>query len=291
MKKHIPIRRIELGYFLMIALVIIQELIFYWNIYDRQVLTVSEVVFSVATLISLLVGFILPVGVTAVLIFVFLVSYFVWLSTYATIGVLTLSWMLLIPANVMIAAFIRSVLIQNSRFIERLEALKTRNPDIDLDTSLGNKDAFSDTLVKQSNLANRYSDQYSFSLAMFKIEFLPLVQESLGSQRYSQLLLELSQTIQGQIRFEDYKFSLDNGRFIILCPLTKPENLKNLTERIKLAMMNMPFTDKHGNPLKLVIRAGALVFQQDQFEKYEDSDAVIRALERNTETDLIGEYI
>lgn len=291
MKKHIPIRRIELGYFLMIALVIIQELIFYWNIYDRQVLTVSEVVFSVATLISLLVGFILPVGVTAVLIFVFLVSYFVWLSTYATIGVLTLSWMLLIPANVMVAAFIRSVFIQNSRFIERLEALKTRNPDIDLDTSLGNKDAFSDTLVKQSNLANRYSDQYSFSLAMFKIEFLPLVQESLGSQRYSQLLLELSQTIQGQIRFEDYKFSLDNGRFIILCPLTKPENLKNLTERIKLAMMNMPFTDKHGNPLKLVIRAGALVFQQDQFEKYEDSDAVIRALERNTETDLIGEYI
>lgn len=291
MKKHTPIRRIELGYFLMIALVIIQELIFYWNIYDRQVLTVSEVVFSVATLISLLVGFILPVGVTAVLIFVFLVSYFVWLSTYATIGVLTLSWMLLIPANVIIAAFIRSVLIQNSRFIERLEALKTRNPDIDLDTSLGNKDAFSDTLVKQSNLANRYSDQYSFSLAMFKIEFLPLVQESLGSQRYSQLLLELSQTIQGQIRFEDYKFSLDHGRFIILCPLTKPENLKNLTERIKLAMMNMPFTDKHGNPLKLVIRAGALVFQQDQFEKYEDSDAVIRALERNTETDLIGEYI
>lgn len=291
MNRNTPMRRVELGYFLMIALVIVQELIIYWNIYEEQTLTLSEMLFSVAALIALVIGFFLSTGISAVVVFVFLVSYFVWLSTYAPINVLTVSWMLLIPANVIIAAFIRSALIRNRRFIERLEALKSSKPDIDLDTTLGNKEAFKDTLVKQSNLANRYPDQYSFCLVMFKIEFLPLVQESLGSQRYAQLLLELSQTIQGQIRFEDYKFSIDKGRFIILCPLTQPENLKNMTERIKLAMMNIPFSDKHGKPLKLVIRAGALVFQKDQFSKYADSDAVIGALERNTETDLIGEYI
>lgn len=291
MNKNTPMRRIELGYFLMIVLVMVQELLIYWGIYQRHILTSSEILFSIGTLGALLIGFFLPVGVSTVGTFIFLVSYFAWLSTYAPINVLTISWMLLIPANIVIAAFIRSALIRNRRFIERLEELKTTKPDIDLHTSLGSKDAFADTLVKQSNLANRYPDQYSFCLAMFKIEFLPLVQESLGSQRYAQLLLQLSSTIQGQIRFEDYKFSIDKGRFVILCPLTKQENLKNLTERIKLAMMNIPFTDKHGKPLKLVIRAGALVFQKDQFSKYGDADTVIGALERNTETDLIGEYI
>ncbi|UNK18309.1 GGDEF domain-containing protein [Paenibacillus sp. N3/727] len=291
MKNKTPIRRIELGYFLLIILVMVQELIIYWNMYLNQSFTWSDVLYSVATLAALLAGFLLPIGISTVGIFIFLVSYFVWLSTYAPVNVLTLSWILLIPANVIIAAFIRSVLIRSRRFIERLEALKTTNPEIDLETTLGNKDALADTLIKQSNLANRYADQYSFCMAMFKIEFLPLVQESLGSQRYAQLLLELSGTIQGQIRFEDYKFSLDKGRFIILCPLTKPEYLQNLTERIKLAMMDMAFTDKHGKPLKLVVRAGALVFQKEQFSKYGNIDAVIGALERNTETDLIGEYI
>ncbi|WP_054954662.1 GGDEF domain-containing protein [Paenibacillus dakarensis] len=286
-----PVRRAELGYTLMILLVIAQQVHFYWNIYEKHIFSTKEILFSLTTLAALLIGFVLPVGVLAVGIFIFLVSYFVWLSTYAPVNILTISWMLFIPANVIIAAFIRSVLIQNHRFIERLEAFKMKNPDIDLNTSLGNKASFSDTLVKQSNLANRYPDQYNFCLAMFKIEFLPLVKESLGSQRYAQLLLELSHTIQDQIRFEDYKFSIDNGRFIILCPLTQPENIKNLTDRIKQAMMDMPFIDKHGRTLKLVIRAGAIVFQKDQFRKYEDSDAVIAALDRNTETDLIGEYI
>ena len=43
--------------------------------------------------------------------------------------------------------------------------------------------------------------------------------------------------------------------------------------------------------LKLVVRAGGLVFQKEQFSRYEHIDDVIAALERNTETDLIGEYI
>ncbi|MNJ68738.1 GGDEF domain protein [compost metagenome] len=128
-------------------------------------------------------------------------------------------------------------------------------------------------------------------MAMFKIDFLPLVQESLGTQRYSNLLLELSRTIQQQIRYEDYKFSIDKGRFIILCPMTNHEFLQALTDRIKLAMMDVHFLDRKGQPLKLVIRAGAVVFQKEQFGKYKDIDAVIAALERHTETDLIGEYI
>ncbi|MMZ65983.1 hypothetical protein D1872_284340 [compost metagenome] len=56
-------------------------------------------------------------------------------------------------------------------------------------------------------------------------------------------------------------------------------------------MMNLQFIDKKGNELQTVIKSGALVFQKEQFDKYEHVDAVIAALERNTETDLIGEYI
>ncbi|WP_262988423.1 hypothetical protein, partial [Enterococcus faecium] len=64
-----------------------------------------------------------------------------------------------------------------------------------------------------------------------------------------------------------------------------------LTQRIKNAMMELSFVDKKGNELQTVIRSGALIFQKENFSKYEDIDAVIAALERNTETDLIGEYI
>ncbi len=126
---------------------------------------------------------------------------------------------------------------------------------------------------------------------MFKLDFLPLTRESVGSHRFGKLITQLSQTIQNQIRYEDYKFSIGEGRFIILCPMTKPEYLKRLMDRIKIAMMNVPFRDKKGMSLKLVVRAGGLVFQKEQFSRYVDVDDVISSLERNAETDLIGEYI
>jgi hypothetical protein len=55
--------------------------------------------------------------------------------------------------------------------------------------------------------------------------------------------------------------------------------------------MDLEVLDKRGNELQTVIKSGALVFHKEQFSKYENLDAVLAALERNTETDLIGEYI
>ncbi|MCG7378216.1 diguanylate cyclase [Paenibacillus sp. ACRSA] len=291
MRNKAPIRRIGWGYASLIGLAVIQQLVVYLKIYMNQSYTTLDVIFSVVSLAALVLGFILPVGVSVVVIFVYLVSYFVWLVTYADVNVLTFSWWLLIPANVAVAAFIKASLVRSARIMDRLQEMQDRNPEIDLDTSLGNKEALTDTVIKQSNLAKRYSEHYGFSMAMFKIEFLPLVMESLGSVRYAQFLLELSSTIQKQIRFEDYKFFVDRGRFVILCPMVNVEYLPVLTQRIKSAMMDLSFIDKKGNELQTVIRSGALIFQKENFSKYEDIDAVIAALERNTETDLIGEYI
>ncbi|GIO93852.1 GGDEF domain-containing protein [Paenibacillus lactis] len=285
------IQRMVWGYVLLIGLAIVQELLIYWNVFRDQSLTLPELGFAIGCLAALLLGFLAPPGVSAVGIFVYIVAYFVWLTTYAEVDVLSISWLWLLPANVAVATFIKSGLIRNKRLMERLEELQRRNPEVDLATSLGNKEAFKETLIKQSNLANRYSDTYNFCLAMFKIEFLPMVRESLGSQGYVQLLASLSEGIRNHIRYEDYKFALDEGRFIVLLPMTNQEYLKALTDRIKHALMDMPFQDRKGGELKLVIRAGALVFAKEQFRKYEDADAVIAALERNTETDLIGEYI
>ncbi|MWV46378.1 diguanylate cyclase [Paenibacillus sp. HJL G12] len=283
--------RLALGYVLLIALIMVQEMLLFLKMHLNASYTTMEFVLSLAGLAALLVGFIIPLGVSVVLAFVFLVSYFVWLTTYAPFNVLTFSWMLLIPANMLIAAFIKSGLIGSKRWMERMEEMKGSHPQVDIDTALGNKEALADTLQKQSNLARRYTDRYGFSMAMFKIDFLPLVQESLGSQQYSRLLLEMSDTIQKQIRYEDYKFSISKGRFIILCPMLGQENLHMLTKRVKNAMMAVDILDKRGGKLKLVVRAGALVFHKEQFGKYEHIDQVIYALERNTETDLIGEYI
>jgi len=285
------IQRMVWGYVLLIGLAILQELLIYWNVFRDQSFTLLELGFSIGCIAALLLGFLAPPGVSAVGIFVYIVAYFVWLTTHAEVDVLSISWLWLLPANVAVATFIKSGLIRNKRLMERLEELQRRNPEVDLATSLGNKEAFKETLIKQSNLANRYSDTYNFCLAMFKIEFLPMVRESLGSQGYVQLLASLSEGIRNHIRYEDYKFALDEGRFIVLLPMTNQEYLKALTDRIKHALMDMPFQDRKGGELKLVIRAGALVFAKEQFRKYEDADAVIAALERNTETDLIGEYI
>lgn len=285
------IQRMVWGYVLLIGLAILQELLVYINVFRDSSFTLLELGFSIGCLAALLLGFLVPTGVSVVCIFVYIVAYFVWLTTYAEVDVLSISWLWLLPANVAAAAFIKSGLIRNKRLMERLEELQRKNPEVDLATSLGNKEAFKETLVKQSNLANRYSDTYTFCLAMFKIEFLPMVRESLGSQGYAQLLASLSEGIRNHIRYEDYKFGLDEGRFIVLLPMTNQEYLKASTDRIKHALMDMPFLDRKGGELKLVIRAGALVFAKEQFRKYEDADAVIAALERNTETDLIGEYI
>ncbi|MGC6589406.1 GGDEF domain-containing protein [Paenibacillus sp. Dod16] len=285
------IQRMVWGYVLLIGLALLQELLLYINVFRDSSFTLLELGFSVGCLAALLLGFLVPPGVSVVSIFVYIVAYFVWLTTYAEVDVLSISWLWLLPANVAAATFIKSGLIRNKRLMERLEELQRRNPEVDLATSLGNKGAFKETLIKQSNLANRYSDTYNFCLAMFKIEFLPMVRESLGSQGYAQLLASLSEGIRNHIRYEDYKFGLDEGRFVVLLPMTNQEYLKALTDRIKHALMDMPFQDRKGGELKLVIRTGALVFAKEQFSKHEDADAVIAALERNTETDLIGEYI
>ncbi|MGV2963088.1 diguanylate cyclase domain-containing protein [Paenibacillus sp. AGC30] len=291
MRNKAPTRRIAWGYALLIGLALMQQLMIYLKVYMDQSYTTGDMIFSIVSLGALVFGLFLPVGVSVVAGFVYLVSYFVWLVTYADANVLVFSWWLLIPANVAVAAFIKVSLLRSARVVERLQDMQDRNPEIDLDTTLGNKGALADTLIKHSNLARRYSEKYGFSIAMFKIEFLPLVMESLGSVRYAQFLLEISGTIQKQIRYEDYKFFVDRGRFVILCPMVNVEYLPLLTQRIKKAIMDLHIIDKKGNELQTVIRSGALVFQKEQFSKYEDIDAVIAALERNTETDLIGEYI
>ncbi|MFB5677371.1 GGDEF domain-containing protein [Paenibacillus terreus] len=291
LSKKTPLYGVVWGYILLIAIALLQEQFVFVDIYVSQTYTVQDLLFNAAVLVALVAGLLLPVGVSVVGIFVFLVCYLVWLATYAPPEVLVISSFLLIPGNALAAALIKTYLIRSNRFLERMEELERTNPQVDPHTTLGNKDAFADAIVKQSNLARRHPDRYGFCVAMFKIEFLPLVQESLGSQGYAALLRDLSDTIQKQLRYEDYKFFIDNGRFVIICPMTPAEFLESLTDRIKKAMMDVPFADLKGRPLKLVVRSGALVFHPEQFSKYENIEGVIAALERNTETDLIGEYI
>ncbi|MNI57391.1 hypothetical protein D3C73_1124480 [compost metagenome] len=81
------------------------------------------------------------------------------------------------------------------------------------------------------------------------------------------------------------------GRFIILCPLTDRSFFSVVAERVKSAMMSLDFQDKKGQPLKLVVRSATLGFQLDRADFFLQTDDVINALERGTETDLIAEYI
>ncbi|WP_411348424.1 diguanylate cyclase domain-containing protein [Paenibacillus sp. WLX2291] len=291
MKNRIPLRRTMIGYSLLIAIAVIQQLVVLWNVYLNQQFGVLELSIAIGSLVGLAAGLWLPRGISVVFIFIFMVSYFVWMVTYAPLNPIVFFHLFLIPANVLVGSLIKLSLIGDRRLAERLEQLQDVTPQLDIDTTLGNKTALNEALIKHSNLARRYADRYNFCIAMFKIEFLPLVRESVGSAGYARLLLLLSDTIQKQIRFEDYKFAIDNGRFIIICPMTNKDYLQPLTRRIRDAMMDVYFPDLSAQELQLVVRSGALVFHAEQFEKYESLDGVIAALERNTETDLIGEYI
>ena len=279
------------GYTLLTLLLILQQAGIFMHVSQEQGFTTMEFLISSLSLVALVLGFLVSGGITAVCVFVFMVAYFVWLVTLADMNWITLQSFLWIPGSMVVASVIREGLIQQKRLAQRMEDLRLRNPEVDFDTSLGNTEAFKDTLIKQTNLANRYSDQYHFCIAIFKIEFLPLVRETLGSGGYAELLLELSDTIQTHIRYEDYKFYVDKGRFIVIFPLTKKEHLRSLTERIKNALMDVTLLSRRDKELNLIIRSGALVFSKDQFNDYEDYEAVLAALERNAETDLIGEYI
>jgi GGDEF domain-containing protein len=291
MDNKTALRNVDIGYASLIALLLVEQLVVYLNLYFNQTYSGWEIGASIGALASLLAGFFIPVGYSVVGVFLFSVTYLVWLTTHGRSNALEMTWLLIIPANVLMASFFKNRLIRTKRIIERLNDLKDTNPSIDLDTGLGNKEALADTLTKQSNLARRYNDKYDFLMAMFKIEFLPLVLESLGSERYSKFLLEISNTIQQQIRYEDSKFSIDMGRFIVLCPLTDRDFFPIVTDRIKSSMMNLSFEDKNGQLLKLVVRASILEFEKEQFDLYQRVDDVIATLERGTETDLVAEYI
>ncbi|WP_018754424.1 GGDEF domain-containing protein [Paenibacillus terrigena] len=291
MKKSSQINRLDWGFALFIGLILVQDLFIGMKVYWDQSFTMLELVLCLTAVVAYLIGFCLPAGISVVCIFIFMVSYFVWIATVAPISLLTISSLVWIPANTAVASFIRTKFIRSKRMMERLDALKDVNPQIDLYTELENKATFASTLVKQSSLANRYAKQYSFSMALFQIEFRPLVLESLGSEGYGQLLLNISQTIQQQIRYEDYKFSIGDGQFVILCPMTDQDHFYRVTDRIKQAITAIPLVDKKGQTLTLIVRAGAMSFNQADLAKYQQVDDVIAMLVRRTETDLVGEYI
>ncbi len=285
------LRSMDIGFLSLMAILLLEQLAVYSNLFMDQHFSAWELATSVGSLAAIAAGLLLPVGYSVVLVFIFLVSYLVWLAIHGHSDLLGVSWLLFIPANVIVACFLNNGLIRTKNTMVRLKELNDQNPTIDLDTGLGNKEAFADMLSKQTNLAKRYPEKYDFSLAMFKIEFLPLVLESLGPERYSRFLLEIASTIQQQIRLEDSKFSIDMGRFIVLCPLTDRSFFPVVAERVKNAMMDFNFEDKKGQPLKLVVRSSTLGFQLDRAELFMRTEDVINALERGTETDLIAEYI
>lgn len=285
------LRNLDFGFLFLVALLLAEQAAVYLKLSLYPTYTGWEIGASLGSLAAIASGFMIPLGYSVVGSFFFLVAIVVWVTTHDLGQSSNSIWLLAIPANVLIATLFKHRVIRTKRILERLDALEDTNPSIDLDTGLGNREALADTLSKQANLARRYSDKYGFSIAMFKIEFLPLVLESLGTERYSKFLIEVSHAIGQQIRLEDSKFSIDLGRFVIVCPLTNVEWFPIVTDRVKTALTNLNIEDKRGNPLTLVVRAAMLHFDKTQFELYRNVDDVIAALERGTETDLVAEYI
>lgn len=119
------IQRMVWGYVLLVGLAILQELLIYLNVFRDQSFTLLYLSWdSPLDALRLCCWAFGPAEViSAVGIFVYIVAYFVWLTTHAEVDVLSNSWLWLLPANVAVATFIKSglmFLIRESRMCESL---------------------------------------------------------------------------------------------------------------------------------------------------------------------------
>lgn len=285
MKKRSVPRGAVWAYVVLIGIASLQQVALYLHSHVHGSYQLTELLLLIGSLVALAAGLLLSTRKTTIYVGVFLIVYPIWLVSFNKIGTWNLFWLLLILGNAIIASCIQSLLRRESP-AESLYGPQSTSPGLRLCTNLGNKEALAEAVMRHSNLARRFPECYSLCIMMFKVKPQPSDTEPLDSVGCARLLMDLSNSIHREIRFDDYTFFIGEGRFVILCPMMKEDYIQLLIGRLKRALMEVEYINSQGQHIQIIVRSGAMVFQLEQWEQYQCIDTVISELEHHSRTDL-----
>lgn len=285
MKKRSVPRGATWAYVVLIGIASLQQVVLYLHSHVHGYYQLTELLLLIGSLMALAAGLFLSTRKTIICVGVFLIAYPIWLISYSKIGAWNLFWLLLIPGNAIIASCIQSLLRRESP-AESLYGPQSTSPGLKLCTNLGNREALAEAVMRHSNLARRFPECYSLCIMMFKVEPQPSDTEPLDSVGCARLLMDLSNSIHRELRFDDYTFFIGEGRFVILCPMMNEDYIQLLIRRLKRALMEVEYINSQGQRIQIIVRSGAMVFQLEQWEQYQCIDTIISELEHHSRTDL-----
>ena len=136
-----------------------------------------------------------------------------------------LKWLLLIIAVALLILYRNYTLQKYNKKLQKLA-------QTDKLTQLNNRHKIDDELNHQKALSNRYN--YTFSIILIDIDFFKKVNDDYGHLTGDSVLTEFTQLLKNNIRSVDIAGRWGGEEFLIICPNSSKESVKNLAEKLRL---------------------------------------------------------
>lgn len=277
-----------MGTFLLSAMMF--QLIIYLFVYQTQSYTFNMFLLTIAIFLGSFIGFFF--GVLAGFVYIGLFFLFaIGIAVFIPEAVNAFAYFVLffVPFITIIAAYTHQSYQKEQKQLLALQKKAAQISVVDPLTELDTLQPLVDLLIKQSHLAKRY-DHYTFSVAMVRIDFLETTRNILGQQSYQLLLREISQILKSEIRIEDYKFTVTEGTFVIVLPLTAKQHFQVVDERIKMRFDTIELFDRNHKKFKPTIKTGVIMYEPHKFEDFQKFEKIFLELQKQTEVDITPEY-
>lgn len=280
----------EASYLALITFIIVQVFLVFVNIYITQKFTIVFFTIVVVELISILFSYFAGIVPAAVFSIVYIVGYIVYaVNGNSNINLVGYILMFFVPLSTVVAGNMNRTRKKVINDLVKLNELEEMQLKMDPHTNLENEIAFKEVLSKQSNLAYRYPE-YNFSAVMFRLEFIDTLRALLDVKEFSYLLEKIAEIIQNCIREEDYKFIVNNNRFVIITPLTSSEGIAPARRRILEGVEQLNIKDENGEAVNIVLKTGGIDYSKDKHDMFKEYKGVLLALQKATEVDIYSEY-
>ena len=115
---------------------------------------------------------------------------------------------------------------------KKLEKLAT----IDVLTNLFNRVKLNDTLENEINRANRF--EHDLGIIILDIDNFKLTNDTYGHNVGDKVLEEFGYILKSQVRLTDIVGRWGGEEFVIICPETNIQGMKNVTEQLRTTIEN-----------------------------------------------------
>jgi diguanylate cyclase (GGDEF)-like protein len=125
-------------------------------------------------------------------------------------------------------------------------------------TSLFNRYSFEEQIEYHIELFERYNNK--FSIVFFDIDFFKKVNDTFGHDKGDDVLVEISQLLQKELRHIDFAFRYGGEEFIALLPETNLENAVKIAERLRESVREYNFSVDR----QITISLGVAEYQKNE---------------------------